>query len=118
MFPEGRMRRRDEQLLHRFGQGIWHILRERPATPVIASWIEGGWGSYFSYRDGPPATNKRFDRWRRIDVAVSEPEIISSSILADHRATRTYLMRACLDARKLLGLDSSPVPATILEEPS
>jgi 1-acyl-sn-glycerol-3-phosphate acyltransferase len=117
VFPEGRMRRRDEQLLHRFGQGIWHILRERPTTPVIACWIEGGWGSYFSYRHGPPATNKRLDRWRKIDVAVSEPEIIPSVILSDHRATRSYLMRACLDARKLLGLDSSPAVPSILEEP-
>jgi 1-acyl-sn-glycerol-3-phosphate acyltransferase len=116
VFPEGRMRRRDEQLLHRFGQGIWHILRERPITPVIACWIEGGWGSYFSYRDGPPATNKRLDRWRKIDVAVSEPEIISSAILANHRATRSHLMRACLDARKHLGLETHSAAAPILEE--
>jgi 1-acyl-sn-glycerol-3-phosphate acyltransferase len=110
VFPEGRMRRRNEQLLHRFGQGIWHILRERATTPVIACWIEGGWGSYFSYRDGPPAKNKRFDRWRTIDVAVCEPETIDPAILADHRTTRTHLMRACLDARRHLGLDSAPIP--------
>ena len=93
VFPEGRMRRRDDQLLHRFGQGIWHILRERPNTPVIPCWIEGGWGSYFSYGGGPPTRNKRFDRWRRIDVAVSEPRVLPSAVLADLWATRTQLMR-------------------------
>lgn len=117
VFPEGRMRRRDNQLLHRFGQGIWHILRERPATPVVPCWIEGGWGSYFSYCNGPPTSNKPFDRWRRIDVAVSEPEIISSDVLADHRATRTHLMKACLRAREYLGLKSTSAPAPTLEEP-
>src|SRR5207253_6927656 len=29
VFPEGRMRRRDDQLLHRFGPGMWHILSAR-----------------------------------------------------------------------------------------
>jgi 1-acyl-sn-glycerol-3-phosphate acyltransferase len=114
VFPEGRMRRRDDQLLHRFGQGIWHILRERPNTPVIPCWIEGGWGSYFSYGGGPPTRNKRFDRWRRIDVAVSEPRIIEPSVLQDHRATRIHLMQACLDARRYLGLDSPPASAFVL----
>jgi 1-acyl-sn-glycerol-3-phosphate acyltransferase len=118
VFPEGRMRRRDDQPLNRFGQGIWHILHERPGIPVIPCWIEGGWGSYFSYRDGPPTTNKRFDRWRLIEVAVADPEIISTSVLADHRTTRAHLMRACLEARKYLGLESPAASAPILEEPA
>jgi 1-acyl-sn-glycerol-3-phosphate acyltransferase len=113
VFPEGRMRRREDQLLHRFGQGIWHILRERPNTPVIACWIEGGWGSYFSYRDGPPARNKRFDRWRRIDVGIGQPRIIKPSVLEDNRATRIHLMQACLDARQHLGLQT-PQASTLL----
>jgi 1-acyl-sn-glycerol-3-phosphate acyltransferase len=116
MFPEGRMRRRDDQLLTRFGQGIWHILRERPATPVIPCWIEGGWGSYFSYFNGLPTTNKPFDRWRHIDVAVSEPRIIEPGVLADHRATRTHLMKACLKAREHLGLASASMNTPIPEE--
>jgi 1-acyl-sn-glycerol-3-phosphate acyltransferase len=117
VFPEGRMRRRDDQLLHRFGQGIWLILRERPNTPVVPCWIEGGWGSYFSYRGGPPTCNKRFDRWRRIEVAVSEPRVIEPAVLEDHRATRAHLMQACLSARQHLGLEAPPIPTPILEEP-
>src|SRR5205823_5497021 len=117
VFPEGRMRRRDDQLLHRFGQGIWLILRERPNTPVVPCWIEGGWGSYFSYRGGPPTRNKRFDRWRRIDVAVSEPRVLEPAVLEDHRATRVHLMQACLGARQHLGLEAPPIPTPILEEP-
>jgi 1-acyl-sn-glycerol-3-phosphate acyltransferase len=118
VFPEGRMRRRDNQLLHRFGQGIWHILRERPTTPVIPCWIEGGWGSYFSYCNGPPTTNKRFDLWRRIDVAISQPEIIQAAVLADHLATRLHLMQACLESRRHLGLESRPAPDPTPEIPA
>jgi 1-acyl-sn-glycerol-3-phosphate acyltransferase len=113
VFPEGRMRRRDDQLLHRFGQGIWHILRERSNTPVIPCWIEGGWGSYFSYCGGPPTNNKRFDRWRRINIGVGQPRIIEPSVLKDHRATRIHLMQACLDARQCLGLES-PLASTLV----
>ncbi len=54
IFPEGMLRRRDDQPVRHFGQGVWHILKERPTTPVIACWIEGGWRSYFSYYNGPP----------------------------------------------------------------
>jgi len=115
VFPEGRMRRRENQLLHRFGQGIWHILLARPNVPVIPCWIEGGWGSYFSYSNGPPTVNKRFDRWRRIEVGVSEPAIIPVTVLANHHSTRAHLMRSCLEARKHLGLGSHP--SSVLEEP-
>jgi 1-acyl-sn-glycerol-3-phosphate acyltransferase len=117
VFPEGRMRRREGSLLHRFGQGIWHILRERPATPVIPCWIEGGWGSYFSYCNGPPTRNKSFDRWRSIEVAAGEAEIISPAVLADQRATRTHLMKACLKTREHLGVNPTSAPAPILKEP-
>jgi 1-acyl-sn-glycerol-3-phosphate acyltransferase len=117
MFPEGRMRRRGDQLLHRFGQGIWRILRERPATPVVACWIEGGWGSYFSYFGGPPLTKKKWDFWRRIDVAVSVPTVLDTTILADHRTTRTYLMEACLNARRCLGLETPMSQPEFEEEP-
>jgi 1-acyl-sn-glycerol-3-phosphate acyltransferase len=116
VFPEGRMRRRESQFLHRFGQGIWHILRERPSTPVIPCWIHGGWGSYFSYYNGPPTTNKRFDLMRRIEVSVSNAEMIPGTILSDHLATRKHLMQACLEVRKLLGLESPTASPLIIEE--
>lgn len=116
VFPEGRMRRRDDQLLTRFGQGIWHILRERPTIPVIPCWIEGGWGSYFSYFHGLPTTNKRFDCWRRIEVAVNEAEIISPAVLADQRVTRTHLMKACLKAREHLRLGPASLAPPMLED--
>lgn len=103
VFPEGSMRRTEERPLRQFGQGIWHILKERPETPVIACWIEGGWGCYFSYWNGPPTKNKRFDFWRRIEIGVAAPQVIDPSLLAEHRALRTYLMKACLEARGHLG---------------
>jgi 1-acyl-sn-glycerol-3-phosphate acyltransferase len=104
IFPEGMMRRKEELLLRQFGQGVWHILREVPDTPVLVCWIEGGWGSYASYHGGRPFTNKRPD-WRRpINVVVAEPAVLPPEVLADHRATRQYLMKACLDCRRHLGL--------------
>jgi 1-acyl-sn-glycerol-3-phosphate acyltransferase/MFS family permease len=111
LFPEGYMRRKEDRLVKRFGQGLWHILNERPQTPVVACWIEGGWGSYASYKNGPPTKNKRFDLWRRIDVAVSEPQVLDPALLADQRETRTHLERAVVEARRILGLDV-PIPDT------
>ncbi|MCI0641792.1 MAG: MFS transporter [Gemmataceae bacterium] len=105
VFPEGGMRKKEVQLVKNFGQGVWHILNERPDTPVVCCWIEGGWGCYFSYKNGPPTKNKRLDFWRRIDVAVSEPMRVPTEILTDHRATRQYLMQSCLNARGFLGLE-------------
>jgi 1-acyl-sn-glycerol-3-phosphate acyltransferase len=104
LFPEGMLRRKEQQPVRQFGQGVWHILKERPTTPVITCWIEGGWGSYFSYSGGPPMTNKRIDWWRRIDVAVQEPEVLDPNILDDQRGTRSFLQSRCIDARKYLGL--------------
>lgn len=106
IFPEGMLRRREDVLVRPFGQGVWRILRQRPLTPVVVCWIEGGWGSYTSFRGGPPATNKRLD-WRRpIQVAVSAPQLLDPALVNDPRATRTYLMQACLAARRYLGLEA------------
>jgi 1-acyl-sn-glycerol-3-phosphate acyltransferase len=105
IFPEGALRKKEENLLKQFGQGVWHILSERPQVPVVVCWIEGGWGSYFSYFKGPPTKNKKFDFWRRIRVAVTAPRVVPAEILADHRATRQYLMQECLEARRFLGLE-------------
>ncbi len=117
IFPEGMLRRHPEQLVRQFGQGVWHILRQRPKTPVIVCWIEGSWGSYTSFCHGPPLTNKRPDWWRRITIAVSRPRLLDAGLLDDDRITRTYLMEACLEARQLLGLptgkalrESEPTP--------
>jgi 1-acyl-sn-glycerol-3-phosphate acyltransferase len=105
VFPEGAMRKTADKFLRQFGQGIWHILRERPATPVVTCWIEGGWGSYFSYFGGPPTKNKRLDFRRHIDIAVSLPQVLKPEILDDHKTTRSFLMRSCAEARRYLGLE-------------
>lgn len=116
VFPEGWLRRREEQPLRNFGQGVWHILQRRPATPVVVCWIEGGFGSYTSYYGGRPTVNKRLDWWRPIDIVLAEPHILDPALLADRRATRAYLMCACLDARRYLGLES-PAEPDWTEEP-
>ena len=41
LFPEGSLRRREDRPLKLFGQGVWHILHQRPLTPVVVCWIEG-----------------------------------------------------------------------------
>jgi 1-acyl-sn-glycerol-3-phosphate acyltransferase len=105
IFPEGRLRRTEEQPLRLFGQGIWHILRDRPNTPVVVCWIEGGWGSFFSYYKGPPTKNKPFDIRHPIGVAVGAPHVLDKAVLADHLQTRQYLMEQCAAARTYLGLE-------------
>lgn len=104
IFPEGWLRRKEEQPLRRFGRGIWQILAARPETPVVSCWIEGGWGSYFSFYNGPPTRNKRPDFRYPITVSVAEPEIVPAEVLADHMATRLFLMERVQAARRLLGL--------------
>jgi 1-acyl-sn-glycerol-3-phosphate acyltransferase len=108
IFPEAQLRRREDQLLRMFGQGVWRILQEVPQTPVLACWIEGGWGSFTSYFTGPPLYGKRLDWRRHIDIALETPRVLDPAVLADQHATRQYLMRMCLECRRYLGL---PVPA-------
>jgi 1-acyl-sn-glycerol-3-phosphate acyltransferase len=118
VFPEAILRRKEEQILRNFGRGVWHLLREQPQVPVLVCWIEGGWGSFASYKGGPPFTNKRMDRRRRIDVAIAEPQLIPPEVLADQRLTRAHLMRACLGCRAYLGLEvPGDVPAEDEEPP-
>jgi 1-acyl-sn-glycerol-3-phosphate acyltransferase len=107
IFPEAQLRRREDQPLRMFGQGVWRILQEVPQTPVLVCWIEGGWGSFTSYFNGPPMHGKRLDWRRRIDIALETPHVLDAAILADQHATRQYLMRRCLECRRHLGL---PVP--------
>ncbi len=107
IFPEALLRRREDQPIRLFGQGVWRILQELPQTPVLVCWIEGGWGSFTSYWNGTPMHGKRVDWRRRIDIALEKPHALDAVILADQHATRQYLMRACLECRRYLGL---PVP--------
>ena len=105
LFPEGRMRREENELLKHFGQGVWHILKERPDTPVVPMWIEGGWGSFASYANGtPPAVNKsiRLEWNRRITCVLGEPILVDPPLLAEHQSTRKYLMDCVLALRKFL----------------
>jgi 1-acyl-sn-glycerol-3-phosphate acyltransferase len=104
IFPEGRLRRTEEQPLRLFGQGVWHILSERPETLVVVCWIEGGWGSYVSYFNGPPAKNKPFDIAHPISISIGEPHMVDPEILRDDLTTRFYLMEECGQLRKYLGL--------------
>jgi len=104
IFPEGWLRRKENQELRRFGRGIWKILQERPQTPIFACWIEGGWGSMVSYKGGAPLTHKKWDFWRSIRIGSIEPFTIDPETLANHLATRGELMRKVIEARACLGL--------------
>lgn len=108
LFPEGFLRRKEEMVLRRFAQGIWHILTARPDTPVVACWIEGGWESTFSWRGGPPWKGKRLDFRRPIGVGVNAPEVVPADVLADPMRTRLYLMNRVSAARAHIGLEPLP----------
>jgi 1-acyl-sn-glycerol-3-phosphate acyltransferase/MFS family permease len=108
IFPEGRLRRSETELVMPFGRGVWNILAALPDTPVAFCWIEGGWGSYFSYKNGPPGKNKQADRGRPIDLAFSEPHSIEPALLSDHHAARQQFRCTLLQCRGYLGL---PVPS-------
>jgi 1-acyl-sn-glycerol-3-phosphate acyltransferase len=104
IFPEGNMKRKDELALRQFGQGVWRILQERPQTPVMACWIDGGWKSFISYWNGLPTKNKRMDFWRPINIGFGPLQTLPSEVLADNRSSRSFLMQACLNSRQYLGL--------------
>ncbi len=108
IFPEGYLRRKEEVPLRRFGQGVWRILSARPETPVVACWVEGGWGSKFSFMNGPPTQNKPMDFRRKIDVGVSAAEPVPADVLADQMATRLHLMNRVAAMRAALGLVPLP----------
>jgi 1-acyl-sn-glycerol-3-phosphate acyltransferase len=108
IFPEGFLRRKEEQPLRRFGRGVWEILKARPDTPVLACWIEGNWGSWTSYYNGPPTKNKKREFRRPIGVGVSAPAAVEPAVLANHLRTRVALMNRVLAARVYLGLPALP----------
>jgi 1-acyl-sn-glycerol-3-phosphate acyltransferase len=104
IFPEGWARRKEEEPIRRFAQGAWWILRDRPQTPVVACWIEGGWGSWSSFWNGSAFKGKRMDFRRPIDIAVSAPVVLDADTLGDKERTRESLKQMVLDARRHLGL--------------
>ena len=83
-------------------QGAWRILCDRPATPVVACWIEGGWGSWSSFWNGPPFKGKRIDIRRPINIGVSAPVVLDKETLADQHRTRALLREMVIDARNHL----------------
>ncbi len=115
IFPEGYLRRTDTRPLRRFGQGVWQILQARPDTPVFATWIEGGWGSYTSYANGPPTKNKKPDLRRPIGVGMAAAVVVPRELLVEHLAARIYLMNLVSQARTHIGLDPLP-PFTLPEK--
>jgi 1-acyl-sn-glycerol-3-phosphate acyltransferase len=112
LFPEGWVRRTAEVTLRKFGQGVVRILQQRPQTPVVFCWIEGGWGTFTSYYLGPPGRNKPLDFRRRIDIAIESPQILDAAVLADQRAARQHFLQACLDCRRYLGLEPGKIAET------
>lgn len=102
IFPEGQMRKKEEDLIRQFGQGIWHILTKRPNTQVVPMWIEGNWGSVLSYKGGYPGFHKGIDWNRKITIVMGEPGTVSTEVLKQHQTTRRFLMDAVLELRRYL----------------
>lgn len=109
IFPEGYLRRTEEQPLRRFGRGIWQILQARPHIPIFACWIDGGWGSYTSYWNGPPTKIKKLDFRRPLGVGVSPAISVTPELLIDHMQTRFYLMNLVSAARTHLAIPPLPI---------
>jgi 1-acyl-sn-glycerol-3-phosphate acyltransferase len=110
IFPEAWLRRKEEQPIRRFAQGVYRILSAVPDTVVIPCWIETSWGSYLSYKGGPPTRNKKFDVWFKIAYAIGDPVVLSRELLEDQIATRRHLMELVVNARTYLGLPAHPLP--------
>jgi 1-acyl-sn-glycerol-3-phosphate acyltransferase len=110
IFPEAWLRRKEEQPIRRFAQGVYRILSAVPDTVVIPCWIETSWGSYLSYKNGPPTRNKKFDFWFRVFYAIGDPVVLPREQLDDHIATRRHLMELVVNTRSCLGLPPHPLP--------
>lgn len=110
IFPEAWIRRKEEVPMRRFAQGVVKIMQRMPQTPVVACWVEDGWGTYSSYKNGPPGKGKPFDILKRIRIGISEPETLPPEVLADEKTTRRRLMKMVLHARTYLGLPAHPLP--------
>lgn len=108
LFPEGYLRRKEDVPLRRFARGVHEILKARPNTRVVACWVEGAWGSWCSWKGGPPAKGKRVDLRRKIDIGVAAPIKVPATVLENHLATRVFLMNAVNAARPLTGVPPLP----------
>jgi 1-acyl-sn-glycerol-3-phosphate acyltransferase len=108
IFPEGYLQRSADKPLRRFGQGVWQILKDCPDVPVVACWIEGGWGSWCSFKDGPPTKNKPRDWGRPITIGLAAPVVVPAEVLANQMRTRFHLMNLVSAARIHDGLDPLP----------
>ena len=104
LFPEGRLRRKEEQLLFPFGQGVWLLMKEFPEVPVFPIWIEGSWGSMMSYFNGPPFKNKKLDFRRPVELGIGSALKVPPEVLENQRACRAFLQNAVLSSRGILGL--------------
>ncbi len=111
IFPESFLRRKEEQPLRRFANGVHRILSQCPDTPVITCWIEDGWGSMTSWKNGPPGKNKPKDFVKLIRVGINELEVLPPEMVKDNMATRRHLMERVLLARTHIGLPAHPMLA-------
>ncbi len=111
IFPEAWLRRKEDQPIRRFAQGVYRILSAVPDAVVIPCWIETSWGSYLSFKNGPPTRNKKFDVWFKVQYAIGDPVILPREMLADQIATRRHLMELVVITRTYLGLPPHPLPA-------
>jgi 1-acyl-sn-glycerol-3-phosphate acyltransferase len=110
IFPEAWLRRKEEQPIHRFAQGIYHILKACPGVVILPAWIEDSWGSYLSFKNGPPTKGKTFDWFYKIRMGFGEPFVLAPELLEDHNSTRKYLMERVLHCRSYLSLPPHPMP--------
>jgi 1-acyl-sn-glycerol-3-phosphate acyltransferase len=110
IFPESFLRRKEEQPLRRFANGVHRILSQCPDTPVITCWIEDGWGSLTSWKNGPPFTNKPKDIVKKIRIGINDLEVLPPDLLKDGIATRRHLMERVLHARTYIGLPAHKMP--------
>ncbi len=108
IFPEGTLRRLEAPSTKLFGRGVAMLVQQVPEAMVIPVWIEGGWGSYFSYAGGQPGENKRYDYKRAISVAFGLPMQFTAEDLADQRILRRRLRSEVHACRGLLGLEVPP----------
>ncbi len=104
IFPEGWLRRTEEKPIRRFARGIYEIVAARPQIVLIPCWIEGGWGSFTSFHNGPPTKGKRMDFFRTIRIAIGEPFVLDAETLQNHLQVRKLLLEKCVACRQYLGL--------------
>ena len=97
IFPEGWVRRKEEDTIRRFAGGVADSLLSA-GDPVVARWIEGGWGSWSSFWNGPPFKGKRIDIRRPINIGVSGAVVLDKETLADQHRTRALLREMVIDA--------------------